>query len=201
MNPVTICNMALGFFGGARVVSIEDSAANDSDEAALCNTFFEPSLRAVLEERAWLCATGFIDLGGGVDSPYAGASAEHALVKQFVLPATVIRPLACDDGSGEFTIQWERNGQKILSEDTTSLLCKAVLMVNDLNLCTPNLVLAVAYKLASVIAGPITQSSAIEQKMLAKYEEQVSKAGTLDGMQGATTQIAKIKSTSLALRR
>jgi hypothetical protein len=200
MDPVTICNMALMAFGAQRITTIDEDQA-DSDESALCSVYFDPSVRACLEERAWLFATGFINLGARQDSPYKDSGGEHPLVAQFAYdPGVIVKPLVCDDGSGDFSILWERNGQYILSEDTDTLLLKCVQYIKDPTKWTPNFAFTVAYHLASVICGPITHSAAIEERMYKKYEVQLKKAAALDGLQGATIQQVTMK-TELSARR
>jgi hypothetical protein len=228
MDPVTICNMALGLFGGNRIASIEEDQL-DTDEATLCNTFYLPSVMAALEDGAWLFATDFIDLGGAADSPYQTLPAAppgnvpfglttggvgvnsivRPLVSQFKLPDTVVRVIACDDGGGSFSIEWEKNGRLIRSEQASQLLAKVIMtklsdgtdLINDLNKWPPSFAWAVAYKLASVICGPITQSGKLEEKMIQLYEGHLKRAMSLDGMQGATTQTIRMRSESIANRR
>lgn len=224
MDPVTICNMALQSFGARSITSIE-AEEEDSDEAELCSTFYEASLLSVLEEGQPLFATGFFDLGARQDSPYkntggpnvgAGIAAQvtlqsaRPLVAQFPFsggndaqgnPIVLVSALACDDGSGSFSILWERNGDVVVCEDTDTLLCKAIKLVTDPNKWTPGYVWAVAYRLASVIAGPITHSAAIQKDMRELYREQIKEARRMDGAQGAVIQQFKKTSTSIANRR
>lgn len=211
MDQVTICNMALNSIGHKAIASLEDEVDN-SDEAAICATFFDPSVRAVFEDGAPLFATDLFDLGARQDSAYSVLGGEHTLIAKFAFtgpndvdgnPTILVRPLSCDDGSGDFTIRWERAGLGfILSEDTDKLFCRAVQLVLDPNKWTPGYVWAVAYKLAAVIAGPLTNSAKLETDMLTKYAEQMKTAKNLDGMAGTSNQQIKIKSTSLSnLRR
>lgn len=206
MDPVTVCNMALGLFGGNRIVSIEESAIGDSAEAALCFTYFRPSYLEVLEDGAWLFASEFINLGSREDSPYLSLGqtplpGNRPLTAQFTLPGTVVRVIACDDGSGDFAIAWKRNGRKVLSEETDVLLAEVIKEVQNTDEWTPGFTWSVAYKLASKICGPITQSFAKTKEMRETYKEEVAHALNKDGMQGATTQRFKARSESLARRR
>lgn len=207
MNPLKICNMALGFFGQGRIASIEDDQIT-SDEASLCNLYYEPSYLATLEDGAWLFATEFLDLGAREDSPYmtlgVGTGLEvspRPLLAQFTMPGTLVRPLACDDGGGDFSILWERNKRKILSEDTDRLFCRGIVRMDDPNEWPMNFAMTVGYKLASIIAGPITHSAKIEAEMMQKYAEGLKTSGTLDGLQGTTQQRFRPNSEGLAKRR
>lgn len=210
MDRVTICNMALEAFAANPITTLAEDQI-ESDEGRLCFTYLDPCIRAALEDAAPLFATDFIDLGARQDSAYGllitgglATPPSPLLVAKFVLPGTIIRPLACDDGSGQFTIKWERSKQAIICEDTKKLLCEAVLYTDDLqdpNAWTPNFQFAVAYKLASVICGPITHSPTIKKEMLEEYERAFKKADNLDGMASTTNKAITAQSSSLRNRR
>lgn len=215
-DPVSVCNMALGFFGGGRVTGIADAdLAAQGDEAALCNSFFNECVLSCLEDGAWLFATQFVDMGAPSASPYqtlgvAGFGspwqAGRPLLSQFVIPPGMVSPLQCDDGSGNFQILFERNGKWVLSESTAKLLCRGVFSVLadgtdltvDMNYCTPNFRMGVAYRLASLIVGPLTQSQAKIKEYKAEYEMIIKKARMLDGMAGTAQQRVKAQSESIA---
>lgn len=228
MDPVTIANMALGAFGAARITSLEE-ADLDSDEAELCFDFFDTAMRATLEEGQPLFATGFFDLGARQASPYAGTGATFSpnvgtgitaqdtlqsvrpMVAKFQFasglldangfPIPLISALGCDDGSGTFSILWERNGDFIVCEDTDKLYCKAIQLITDLNKWTPGYHLALSFYLAHLICGTITHKVSVEKEMHDKYLDQIKKARRLEGAQGAVIQQFKKVSTSLANRR
>jgi hypothetical protein len=210
MDRVTICNMALEAFGQNPITSLEEDQIA-TDEARLCFTYLDPCIRAVLEDSAPLFATDLIDLGARQDSAYGllvtgGLSplASPLLVAKFAMTPEMLRPLSCDDGSGAFTIKWERNKRFILCEDTQKLICEAVFYTDDLkdpNAWTPNFQFAVSYKLASVICGPITHSPTIKKEMLEEYDRSFKKADNLDGMASTTNKAFVPNSSSLRNRR
>lgn len=205
MDPVTVCNIALGALGQDRIDSTQFEDPDDTS-SQMCATFFDICVRAALEDVAPLFATGFIDLGARQDSDYAKLStnknADVALLAKFTLDLSkVVRPLACDDGSGEFLIKWEQNGAFILSEDTDKLLCRAVLVSPDPNLWNPSFVFAAAYRLASEIAGPITHSAAIEKDMNDRYMKARATAANLDAFRSNQTPQMQRRTDTLANRR
>jgi hypothetical protein len=211
MDRVTICNMALEAFGQNPIASLDEDSI-DTDEARLCFTFLDPSITAALEDAAPLFATDLIDLGARQDSAYGlliagGTSTPDApfLPAKFALPATVLRPLRCDDGSGEFAIRWQRSKRFVICEETDKLICECVNYTDDLrdpNMWTPNFQFAVSYKLASVICGPITHSPTIKKEMLEEYERAFKKADNLDGMASTTNSTFRAsQGSSLASRR
>lgn len=209
MDRVTICNMALAAFGHNKITSIEE-ANIDSAEAELCFIYLDPSVQAALEDVAPLFATDYIDLGARQDSALGLlltgglASSDEPLIAKFNYPTTVIRPLALYDAGGQ-PLKFEKSkGFSVICEDTNKAILQAIMYTDDLkdpNSWTPNFRFAVAYYLASVIAGPITHSASIEEEMLKKYAACLKKADNLDGMASTTNQQFLAKSSSLANRR
>lgn len=199
MDPVAICNMALGAFGANRIESVDTDTA-ESQEEELCASFYAPTVTQLLEDAAPLFATTLVDLGARQDSPLAVLGS--GLVAAFVFDSSnFVRPLSCDDGGGTFTIKWERNGSFLVCEDTDKLFCRAVQLITDPNKWTPSFQWAVAYQLASVISGPITHSASIEKEMSERAMYWYKKACNLDGMAGTTNTQYRANSTSLANRR
>lgn len=181
MDSVTIANMALGAIGQRKINSLLD----DSFSAEQCNIFYEPAVKYTLEQKAWLFATEFIDLGAAQE---AGA-ADPVFTKKFAVPGTVIAVRRVDDGSGLFDIKWERRGGFVFTEDTATLFAYVTQFIADPNLWTPTFGWAVAFKLAETICGPLTENEALEAKMERKFEKELAKAGTLDGLQGSSETI------------
>ena len=231
MDPVAICNLALGAIGEKRITSLDDDTAS----AELCSTLFPEAVRTALEQRAWLFAAGSIDLG------VCEESGDASLPSMFELPATVVRGIRCDDGSGTYRLKWERRGSKVFTEhevpdrvkpwdaatayavgaivthedyywqavapvlgaapadpawvDITATyrppvepraILLAVMYDEDPALWTPTFCRAVAYLVASDLATGLKENKALSESMYVKYEREISKAGTLDGMQGSS---------------
>lgn len=192
MDPVTICNMAMGWLGAKKIRTIDVDDA-DSVEEELCSVQFPMVVRSTLEARAWLFATGSVDLGAASDS------GDLEFPSQFVLPTTVIRALACDDGSGTWDMQWERRGQTIVTEATTVCKVRAVIYSEDVKKWTPTFCRAVAARLAADCAGPLTEGTVSSEKLEAKYLRELQQAGVFDGQQGSSRQMRN--PYSAALRR
>lgn len=195
MDPVTICNMALGAIGQSRIHSLDDGTV----ASELCSTFFEPAVRKALSEKAWLFATGsnLVSLG----DPQEGDDPEMPV--RFKVPGSVVTIHKCDDGYGDFSVKWERRDEYVVAEPgTAKLLALCTTYIQDPKRWTPTFCWAVAYLLASNLAGPITESHALGEKMEAKYERELHKAGVIDGMQGNVTPRMRIAPRhTLASRR
>src|SRR5574340_238997 len=147
MDPVTICNMALGALGAHKITSLDDA----SIEAELCKTYYDPAVLYVLEQVAWLFATGSIDLGA------AQASGEEEFPSYFNVPAYVLSILRVDDGSGTFTMEYERRGDRLYTVASDKCVVKATRNDIAINKWTPTFCWTVAYKIAETIAVPITE--------------------------------------------
>lgn len=203
MDPVTVCNIGLLAFGQEPIESTQ-FADPDNNSSQLCAAYFDPCARAVFEQIKPRFATGFIDLGARQDSKYGLLSSPvslQPLVAAFVLPDTVINVLACDDGSGEFTILWEQEEQFVNCEDTDKLLARVVTYEPDTNKWTPNFRFAVAYHLASLICHPITHSTEETQRMEKMAAMFIKTSTNLDGLRGNVTPVLKMSTHSLRNRR
>lgn len=177
MTPVEICNLALAWIGQKPITSLDD----ESVAAELCKAGFAQAARACLERRAWMFATERLTLEPGAET------GDARWPRSFVLPATVVRVLGVDDGSGEWAARWVREGQTILTEqDLDRCYVRAVVDTDDTALWSPNFTRAVALRLAADLAGPITENARLADTLKAEYELQVRTAGTLDGMQGSS---------------
>lgn len=177
MDPVTICNMALGLIGQNRIASLNDKSV----AAELCKTFFIPSVKKAISEKAWLFATGpnLIDFG----NPTPMDHPDPDLPVAFKVPAEVATIYKCADAGGDFTIIWERRDEYVVAEaGVTKLFAVATRYVADPDRWTPTFCWAVAYLLTSILVGPLTEGSSTKWEK--KYEDELHKAGVIDGIQG-----------------
>jgi hypothetical protein len=181
MDSVAICNMALGALGKHKITSLED----DSVAAELCSTFFDPAVDYCLEQKAWLFATEFIDLGAPSDT------IDPDFPKQFLIPSDVVAVHIVDDGGGSYELEWEKRGEYVVC-DSDTCFAKVTMKVES-DLWTPTFCWAVAYKIAETIAVPLTESLTAEARMEKKYEKEIAKATTLDGIQASPQRTIGMK--------
>lgn len=174
LSEVGICNLALGWLGANLITSIDD----DTVEGRLCDANYESSRDAALEDRDWTFATSRRSLTLLGTAPAFGYS------KAFQLPAECLRVIrACSDVDFLDDTDWVREGNTLLANVDT-LYAKYIKRITDTNLFSPLFVQAVAARLATDIAIPITGSRDMQDLMYALYERKISVAGTMDGMQG-----------------
>jgi hypothetical protein len=176
-DPVSICNLALGWVGQPPITSL-DTDEDESDAARLCAQNYAPSVAVALEEAAPSFATWWDDI-----APAAAAPRSPEFGKQFPLPADVLRVLKCDDGSGSFDLEWRREGQFILA-DCATLKVRSIHLLEDPKRWSPAFALAVAYRVGSLIAIPLTENRQLQGDLTQLYLAQVRKAAALDGTQG-----------------
>ncbi len=201
MDPVAICNVALGLIGANKINTLVEADAASTEEE-LCSAIFGPLVKKVLEEKAWLFATGFYDLGAVAATP-VGRAERPELPSRRALPADAVAVRACDDGSGDYTILWELEGRHVVSEQADKLYAVVTRYVEDPALWSPTFCMAVAFLLASDLAVPLAGPSkaGLADGLYLKYERELRKAATYDGMQGNTSGAAQVSAGSLAGRR
>lgn len=193
MDPVTICNMALGWIGAKRIETINIAEASSTEEELMADQFV-PAVKAVLEEKAWLFATGSkpIDLGAPQET------GDPRFPVFFATKSDVISVRAVYDANGE-SLDFERREGGVVVEDTDKAFAIVTKMITDPGKWTPTFCRAVAFRLAADNAATLTESPGIGLKMEAKYQDEVKKAGTLDGIQGSAQTIRR--GSSLSARR
>jgi hypothetical protein len=178
VDPVSICNLALGWLGAQLINTLDD----ESTEARLCKANFDLVRDAVLEAKAWTFATKRYVL-----APDAGAP-EFGWSKRFPLPPEVVRVLRCDAPRGDGRLPWAREGAFILADDTDVLHLAAIVRVEDAAQWSPAFGNAVAARLAAELAVPLSENRSLQADLWSLYERKLKQAGTLDGMQGRAEQ-------------
>lgn len=201
-SPVEICNLALGWLGGALIISLDDA----STEAKLSKANYTLLRDAVLEERAWTFAVKRMEPAGLIELPVYGYD------KAFQIPPEVIRILqvaragevengtvvggsfksATRGGTGqgrESRIEWAREGDLILANNAERIYIRALVRIDDTTKFSPAFDQALAARLAMELAIPIANSRTLQKDMTALYGEKIRLAAASDGMQGRSERI------------
>ena len=181
-DPVTVCNLALGFLGEKSITSFEDA----STAAELCAVHYPPAVRAVLEERAW----GFATRRGTLENPET--SGDFLL---YTLPADVLRVLSCS------ATDWRlERGRKLRTNVGGAVTYSAVFLVEDPKEWSPHFTRCVAARLAADLATPITSNAKLAEAMEVRYLRELRTAGAIDAVQGSSDLVGAAQS-ALAARR
>lgn len=174
MDPVTVCNLALGRLGQAPILSLDDQ----DTRAELCARHFPSLLETVLEEREWSFAVEERVL---THDPTAPVSINTSFTERYLIPSDVVRVLQADDGTGD--LQWQPEGGYILTP-TIGTCTVRVLKKVGVEVASPGFCRALATRLASELATALTKNAALGMRLLEEYEVQLRKAAALDGLQG-----------------
>ncbi len=159
-SQVEIVNQGLGKLGEDFIVALDQ----DSESARWMNTFYNPTLRALLRSYNWNCALARVVL-----APLSTAPAFDYLY-QFQLPADCIRPILPKKSD------WVVEGKKILTNEGNTLYLRYIRMLEDPNDMDDCFIDVFACKLAAQGAEKITQSATKRQLAEAEFVESMRRA-------------------------
>ena len=162
-SSVDICNVGLGMVGASPITSLTE----DSENARLCNQFYEPAVDEVLCLHSWKCAkhTKVITSDAGYDySDY-----DYMFEYRYLLPANpyCLKVRKYNDGKTEYDIQ----GRYLYSSNDT---CELVYTkrISDTNEFDPLLAEAIATRIAIKLSFPLQQSERTRHGLI-EYLEKV----------------------------
>lgn len=188
MDPLAICNRALGWLGTKRISKLDEGSRN----AELCSENFDAIRDAVNEAREWTFAVARLELQPDAAPPSSG------FAKRYKLPGNVLRVLQADDQKdGSNWLVWAREGDCIVTDYAGVLYVRALVRIEDLKLWSPNARVALAYRLASMLAVPVTENRSLGTDYWQMYDRELRNAAALDGMQGRNQS----RRSSLSMRR
>jgi hypothetical protein len=180
-SEVSICNQAISWLGGNRIISISDIDGSSPIEAILCKDNYAPIRDAVLSEAAWTFATTrFIPVADAA-SPAYGYSTAFKIPTEILTILEVQRDPNNANGSGD--IDWRREGNLILCDEKI-IYVKAIQRVKDPSKFHPTFIQALAARLAAELAIPLTGNRQLQADMFSLYQEKLDTAMYVDGSQG-----------------
>ena len=173
ISAVTICNIALSKLGASRITSLLDK----SEEAILCNLYYEITRDEVLRSHPWACAIERQSLAQLSSGPITD---DYDYQYQLPTDPYCLRPLNIpNDPSAEYKIE----GRKLLT-NLDSVILRYIKRVVDPNELDPLLVKTIAYRLAADISYDITNSRTIHDDMVILYKQQLEVAKTVSSLEG-----------------
>ena len=182
-SKVEICNLALSWLGGNLIISIDDPTT----EAALCKANFDLQRDACLQEYDWAFATKRVEL------PQSANAIPWGDLTQFAIPADCLRVLTADSTSkDERYLMWKIEGQYIIA-NVTELFIRYISRVENPEEFPTLFVHALAARMASDIAIPLTRSRELQGQMWQLFQNKINQAATADGMQGRSDRIRSNK--------
>lgn len=206
-SEVAICNQAISWLGGNLITSLDD----ETTEAILCKANYALLRNAVLEEGKWSFATKRFKLLPAPGTPVYGYNA------QFPVPSNVLLVIEARDdnaqdvngglqtdsqgANGSSRLDWRLEGDNdglFIVATTEVVFCKCIVEVTDTTKFTTTFNQALAARIAADIASPLTESTSKEEKMWNKYNNSITLALGVDGLQGKSD---RLRSNSRIIRR
>lgn len=156
-SSVDICNVALGMVGGKRIASLTE----DSENARLCNTFYEACVDEVLCMHDWPCAehTKVVT----ADSDYDEDDYDWGYEYKYALPSNpyCLHIRKYNDGETEY----KKQGRWLYSDDED---CELIYTkrITDTNEFDPLLADAISTHLAIKLSFPLMQDKTVRDELI-----------------------------------
>jgi len=184
-SATEICNLALSWLAGNRITSLSD----DSEEGRLCSANYDPSRRAVLEEREWTFAVKRVQLTALAEPPLFGYTF------LFLVPSDSLYNIGTyDPGHANIRqppqIEHVIEGQNILA-NKQAVNIKYVSDVENTKHFSPLFDQALAAHVAMNIAIPLTENQDQFVNMSALYENNLTKAIASNSLQGTREMLER----------
>lgn len=173
-SVISICNTALTHVRTKRIRSLLD----DSEEARLCNLFYEDARDEVLQSHPWNCASKRASLARLSDAPAWGFANAYAL------PSDCLRVLRMENHRSRWKIE---SGNLLTDEGTAKVLY--IRRIDDPNQFPPLVAQLIAYRLAITIAPRLAKADSLIQYLKDDYEKHARTARSADAQEGAVDQL------------
>lgn len=159
-DETTICNLALAKLAIPPIMALTD----DSAQAHFCSRFYNDTRDEVLSSHRWNFAMRRGKLSQLAEEP------EFEWLYSYQLPVDCLRVVqlngyAPTEREGEFAIE----GRMLLTDAETASI-RYIARVTDGMTFPPLFIDALATKLASKLAGPLTGSRSLPSELLKEYE-------------------------------
>ena len=177
-SPVAVCNLALSWLAGNRILSLDD----DSDEARHCKANYDPSRRAVLEGREWTFAVKRAQLPALAEPPLFGWTHKFLLPSDCLYTIGVYNPQHANIPAPPQTPH--RIEEREVLANIEIIHVKYILEIIDTNRFSPLFDQCLAAHIAMNIAIPLTENAKHYDRMATLYLHNLSEAAASDGLQG-----------------
>jgi hypothetical protein len=186
-SKIQICNMALSRLGASTITSLTDG----TQEAKLCNTFFDTIADRVMMQGSWTSTLRRVTLAQTATTPTFGFTYTY----QLPVDPKCLKVLNVDETySGQVVYSIEDD--KLLT-DEGSVKIRYVAQLTDTEDWDPMLTEAVEIALGSYLALPITGNKTLAQEMRTEYQTILMNNLALNGQQGTDDDIETIDLTGI----
>ena len=172
-SAVDICNIALTKLGAERIASLGEN----NESARACNLMYQFTRDAELRSHPWNFAIKRAQLAEDANPPSFGYAAS------FTLPSDFLRLLPPDPAYNFNTHDWQIEGRKILTNETSLLDIRYVARITDTEQFDSLFVHALGARLAVEICEQLTQSNTKAQIMRDDYKEAIRTARKLNAFE------------------
>jgi hypothetical protein len=180
-SEVDIVNTSLSHIGQDAMVTAIDPP-DGSGEAEHAARFFPIARDELLERHAWRFALTRASLAQLADNPSDIWSYAYGLPNACVRPLAVLLQGETDDRNAqEYTIETLEDGsQALLTNAPPGCALKFITRQADTAKFTPNFVVALSWRLAAYLAGPITKDLKLKKSCFDTSEAWLAVASGLD---------------------
>tara|TARA_R110000803_G_scaffold22601_7_gene56074 strand:+ start:17 stop:595 length:579 start_codon:yes stop_codon:yes gene_type:complete len=175
-TDVSICANALRRLGDDPITSLSD----DTERARLCNGFYADARDSVLRAHPWNFAITRASLARLTLAPAYGFNYMYALPTS----PYCLRVLEMEHPDYIFKIETEATSGRVLLTDEAEAKILYVGRVTDATQFDTMFVDALTAKMAVDLAYPVTGSTALQAQMQKMYDNKLSEARSVDGMEG-----------------
>jgi hypothetical protein len=185
-SQVGICNMALGELGKQLITSLLDT----SPEAIQCNLFWDQARENLLREYPWSFAKRNQTLTLTADPPVLGWQYIYAYPADCLLVRRLYSAYSLPNVPDEYeTALSSVTDARVIYSNTDQAYIEYTARIVDPTLFDPTFVEAFKYKLASLIAKPLTGNDSLSNDMLSKYQVYLERAKLLDAAETYRTPL------------
>lgn len=184
-SEVTICNLALGRLGDRATVS-SINPAEGSAQAQHCAMFYPLARNSTLQDHDWSFARTRALLAELLVDPPETWQFGYELPADCVQTRGLLMPgQTDDDGTNDFLVE----GTALYTDIETATL-RYTRLITDPNRFSPLFIDALAWRLASYLAGPVLKGETGQKAATScynAYTQLIDRAKTLDANQGRQT--------------
>ena len=181
-TKIDACNMALAHLGQSKIQNLLEK----NPSSRFCNLFFDAVLEAVLSDYTWSFATKFSDVLAEV----SGETTEYSYV--YSIPSDILLPIKLvivNESDASEIIDWSTITKNEIAYEiigdylhTNESNVKLLYIFKNENTAKQNSIfyIAFSYKLASMLAMPLTNKKDLKVTMEQFYQAEVAKARAAD---------------------
>lgn len=165
-SNVEIANRALQILGQDRISALTDNTEN----ARRVNAIFEEMRDMELMAHPWVFAVERVALAADAVEP------EWGRANSFTLPADFLMLYPSYPEDNDPTLDWEIEGNKILTDDDAPLYLRYIKRVEDPTYFGPLFREALACRLALALCEQVTASGTMKESVRGDYEQAIRSA-------------------------